>query len=46
MTIIAAIDRGLDKDRDKRFRTAREFSDALSVGSADVGGLDWDDYEG
>ena len=44
--LIAAIDRGLDKDREKRFRTAREFSDALSVGGADVGGLDWDDFEG
>ena len=41
--LIDAIDRALEKDPKKRWRSALAFSDALSIGAADIGGLDWDE---
>jgi serine/threonine-protein kinase len=39
--IIAAIDRSLARDPQSRWPTARAFADALSMGSAPVGDLDY-----
>ncbi|MCS6799442.1 MAG: serine/threonine protein kinase [Myxococcota bacterium] len=41
--LTATIDRGLEPDRSRRFPTARQFADALSIGGAPVSELDWDE---
>lgn len=42
-SIIEAIDRALDPDPSKRWKSALAFADALSMGGANIDGLDWDD---
>jgi len=42
-SLVEAIDRGLDPDAGKRWKSALAFSDALTVGGASIEGLDWDD---
>lgn len=39
--IVRAIDRGLSRDRDARWATAKDLAAALTVGSAAIDGLDW-----
>lgn len=43
-SLVATIDRALDPDSSRRWKSALAFSDALTVGGALIEGLDWDDY--